>query len=102
MIAPTATVAMSSSSHSGRFSHWMETRSPGSTPSASRAWAVVSTVSQYSAQLISFHTPRSLCRMATAVGSLAARSRTRVATVVVPTVGAVLVALMRRLPGRRG
>ncbi len=96
-MARTATAPRSAYSHSGRFSACTATRSPGSTPSASRACATSSTCVQYAPQVTSCQMPRSLCRMATAPGSRAARSRTLVTMVAVAW--ASVRTLMPFLPG---
>ncbi len=96
-----ATVAMSQYSHSRRFSEWMATRSPGSTPSDSRPWATSRTVSQYIDQVTSCHTPKSFSRMAMASGVPCARSRIRVASVAVAVgaAGVSMVAVISDPPG---
>ena len=59
---------MSAISHSGRFSEWIATRSPGSTPRARNAWPASWTWSQYDAHVHSRQMPMSLSRSATARG----------------------------------
>ena len=54
---------MSLISHSGRFSEWTATRSPGSIPSARKAWPASWMCSQYDAQVHSRQMPMSLSRM---------------------------------------
>ena len=51
--------------HSGRSSAWIDTRSPGSTPSANNPWAASSINSQVWPQVYSFQIPKSFSRIAT-------------------------------------
>ena len=54
--------------HSGRSSEWIDTRSPGCTPSASSACAASSTCSHVSAHVSSRQMPKSFSRIATCWG----------------------------------
>ncbi len=93
---PAATMAVSAITHSGRFSEWIATTSPGRIPIASSPFATTSTASQYCAQLISRQIPSTFSRKATPSGLVRACSSTRVAGVivrVVPGRGIVVVML---------
>ena len=61
----TAMVAKSRIIHSGRFSDWIDTRSPNSIPRANRPWAASKTRSHTSAAVNSRQTPKSFSRINT-------------------------------------
>ncbi len=95
----TATVAMSRITHSGRSSEWIDTRSPGWTPRARRAWPASRTSFQTRSQVYSCQMPRSFSRIATWCGARRAQSRASVATVVTLATGGGRRGLMSCLRG---
>ena len=80
-----ATVARSKMIHSGRSSDWMDTRSAGSTPRASRPWAASRTSPHVRSHVYSCQIPKSFSRMATWLGVRRAQSLAIEATVTVPS-----------------
>src|SRR5688572_4083209 len=80
----TATVARSRITHSGRSSDWIDTRSPGWTPSASSAHAASSIRPHVVSHVYSCQIPKSFSRMAICDGARCAQSRASVATVTAP------------------